>query len=182
MTVSETERDQLKAFKDHIESSKAKFDSIQKIEFNRRLDSYYSALNLKKSFLRDLVECENALEKLGKVLNLFYVVLFVFAIATSFLSLSLIVFLAAGLIILFVHLTSNVNKYNLIHQSCTNQILACDSEATKALKGYLAHKDAAEAVQNNKAFRDSLESEEIILIQDLYEAEVQVSIINEMSK
>ena len=59
MTISETERDQLKAFKDHIESSKANFDSIQKIEFNRRLDSYYSSLNLKKSFLRDLVECEN---------------------------------------------------------------------------------------------------------------------------
>ena len=90
--------------------------------------------------------------------------------------------MATGLIILFIHLTSNVSKYNLIHQSCTHQILFCDSEVTKVVQGYLRHKDSADSVQNNQAFRDSLDSEEIILIQDLYEAEVRVSIINDMSK
>ena len=182
MTISEIERDQLLAFKDHIESSKAKFDSVQKIEFNRRLDCYYAASNQRESLVRDLVESENALVKLGKVLNIFYGFMVIFAVATTFLPLPLLVFLATSLVIIFVHLISNVNKYSLIHQACTNQILWCDSEKIKAVKGYLRHKDSADSVRTNESFRDSLESEEIILIQDLYEAEVQVSIINDMSK
>ncbi len=182
MTISETERDQLQAFKGHIESSIAKFDSAQKIEFNRRLDSYYSALNQRESLVRDLIESENALLKLGRTLNIFYGFMLIFAVATTFLALPLLIFLATGLVIIFVHLTSNVNKYNLIHQVCTNQILWCDSEKMKAVKGYLRHKDSADSVRTNESFRDSLESEELMLIQDLYEAEVKVSIINDMSK
>jgi hypothetical protein len=182
MNSKERELDQLKSFKDQINSSKANFDSAQKIEFSRRLDSYYAALNQREALSRDLVDSENSLLKLRKVLNIFYGFLLIFAVATTFLKLPLLVFIATSLVIIFVHLTSNVNKYNLVHQLCTNQILLCDAEIIKAVRGYLRHKDAADAVRTNDSFRKSLESEEILMIQDLYEAEVQVSIINEMSK
>ena len=66
MIISEKERDQLKTYNDQIKSSKAKFDSSQKIEFNRRHDNYYAALNQRESLSRDLIECEIALEKLGR--------------------------------------------------------------------------------------------------------------------
>jgi hypothetical protein len=181
MTTIETQRDQLKAFKDHIESSKAKFDSVQKIEFQRRETAYYAAQRARKILEGDCSEIETQLDKLVKEQKIFYVVFFLLIFGSSFLSIPIVLLLGFGLTITFVYLKSRINQFRILHVTTVHQILFYETETNKALVGgYLHFKQDADRIQRDESFRKSLESEEIELIQDLYEAEVQAAIINEI--
>jgi hypothetical protein len=182
MTTIEMQRDQLQAFKDHIESSKAKFDSVQKIEFQRRETAYYAAQRAKKILENDRFEIETQLDKLVKEQKIFYVVFFLLIFGSSFLSIPIALLLGFGLTITFVYLKSRINQFRILHVTTVHQTLFYDTETNKALRGYLRYMEDSDRIRRDESFRKSLESEEIILIQDLYAAEVQVAILNEMAE
>ena len=184
MTNLETRRDQLKAYVEYIESIKLKFDSAKKIEFQRRERAYYAAQRATKILTGELIELEKELTKSVKVHNIFALVFFVlFGLATAFLSTQVLIFIGVGLIISYTNLSGQINQWRMLRATTLQQILFYDTEINKALSGgYLTYKEEVEAIERNESFRNSLESEEIMLIQDLYEKEVQMAIINEMAE
>ena len=184
MTNLETRRDQLKAYVEYIESIKLKFDSAKKIEFQRRERAYYAAQRATKILTGELIELEKELTKSLNVQNIFALVFFVlFGLATAFLSTPVLIFIGVGLIISYTNLSGQINQWRMLHATTLQQILFYDTEINKALSGgYLRYKDEVDAIARDESFRNSLESEEIMLIQDLYEKEVQVAIINEMAE
>jgi hypothetical protein len=183
MTTIETQRDQLKAYEEYIESIKFKFDTAKKIEFKRRETAYYAAQRAKKILEGDCSEIEKQLDKLVKEQKIFYVVFFLLIFSSSFLTLPILLLLAVGLAITFTYLKSRITQFRILHVTTLHQILFYDTETNKALSsGYLRYKDEADAIERDESFRNSLESEEITLIQDLYEKEIQVAIINEMAE
>jgi hypothetical protein len=184
MSTIETQRDQLKAYEEYIESIKLKFDTSKKIEFKRRETGYYAAQRATKILTGELNDLEKELTKSVNVQNIFALVFFVlFGIATAFLSTPLLIFMAVGLIIGYMNSSNRINECRMLRATTLQQILFYDTEINKALSGcYLRYKDEADAIERNESFRNSLESEEIMLIQDLYEKEVQVAIINEMAE
>ena len=184
MTTIETQRDQLKAYEEYIESIKLKFDTAKNIEFKRREKAYYSAQRATKILTGELIELENELTKSVKVHNIFALVFFVlFGLATAFLSTPVLIFIGVGLIISYTNLSGQINQWRMLRATTLQQILFYDTEINKALSGrYLRYKDEVDAIARDESFRNSLESEEIMLIQDLYEKEVQVAIINEMAE
>ena len=184
MTTIQTQRDQLKVFDDYIKNSKAKFDTTQKFEFQRRENAYYAARYSKKILYSSRAEAEKELAKLINNQHILSVVILLgFGIATSFLSLPVLLFFAVGSIFGFIFSTNQLNEVRTAHLATLHQIMFYEGETKKALrKGYLRYEQEAYDVETDEAFRESLESEEIILIQDLYAAEVQVAILNEMAQ
>ena len=69
MTTIETQRDQLKAYEEYIESIKLKFDTAKKIEFKRRETAYYAAQRAKKILEGDCSEIEKQLELEYKIVS-----------------------------------------------------------------------------------------------------------------
>jgi len=184
MSTIETQRDQLKAYEEYIESIKLKFDTSKKIEFKRRETGYYAAQRATKILTGELNDLEKELTKSVNVQNIFALVFFVlFGIATAFLTTPLLIFIGVGLIISYTNLSGQINQWRMLRATTLQQILFYETEINKALSGcYLRYKDEADAIERDESFRNSLESEEIMLIQDLYEKEVQVAIINEMAE
>jgi len=184
MTTIETQRDQLKAYEEYIESIKLKFDTAKKIEFKRRETAYYAAQRATKILTGELNELEKELTKSVNVQNIFGLVFFVlFGLATAFLTTPLLIFMGVGLIIGYMNSSNRINECRMLRATTLQQILFYDTEINKALSGgYFRYKEEVEAIARDESFRNSLESEEITLIQDLYEKEVQVAIINEMAE
>ena len=58
MTTIEIKKDKLKAFEDHIKSSRAKFDTTEKFEFQCRETAYYAARYSKKILYGSRAEVE----------------------------------------------------------------------------------------------------------------------------
>jgi hypothetical protein len=183
MTTIEKQQEQLYAFKEYIEPIKLKFDSAKKIEFQRRETAYYAAQRAKKILEGDCAEIEKELKKLEKEQKIFYGVFFVLIFSSSFLPLPILLLLAVALAITFTYLKSRITQFRIMRVTTLQQILFYDTETNKALVGgYLHFKQDADRIQRDESFRKSLESEEIELIQDLYAAEVQAAIINEMAE
>jgi hypothetical protein len=91
--------------------------------------------------------------------------------------------MGVGLIIGYMNSSNRINECRMLRATTLQQILFYDTEINKALSGgYLRYKEEVEAIARDESFRKSLESDEITLIQDLYEKEVQVAIINEMAE
>lgn len=184
MTTIETQRDQLKSYEEYIDSIKLKFDTAKNIEFKRREKSYYAAQRATKILTGELNDLEKELTKSVNVQNIFALVFFVlFGLATAFLTTPLLIFMGVGLIISYMNSSNRINECRMLRATTLQQILFYDTEINKALSGaYLRYKDEVDAIARDESFRNSLESEEITLIQDLYEKEVQMAIINEMAE
>lgn len=106
-----------------------------------------------------------------------------FGIAASFLALPILLFLVVGSIVLFIHQTDQLNQARIMHMDTLHQIMFYEGESKKALrKGYLRYEQEAYDIETSEDYRKLLNSEEIILTQDLYAAEVRVAIINEMAE
>jgi hypothetical protein len=184
MTTIEKKKEHLKVFQDHIKTSKAKFDTTEKFEFQRRETAYYAARYSKKILYGSRAEAEKNLIKLTNSQNILSVVILIgFGIAASFLSLPILLFLVVGSIVSFIYQTDQLNQARIMHMDTLHQILFYEGETKKALrKSHLRYEQEAYDIETDEDFRKLLDAEEIILIQDLYKAEVQVAIINEMAE
>ena len=64
MTTIEKKKEHLKVFQNHIKTSRAKFDTTEKFEFQRRETAYYAARYSKKILYGSRAEAEKNLIKL----------------------------------------------------------------------------------------------------------------------
>ena len=177
-------KDQLKAFQDHIKASRAKFDTTEKFEFQRRESTYYAARYSKKILYGSRAEAEKDLIKLSNTQNILNgLILLGFGIATFFLPIPILLFIAVGSMVGYIYLLIQINQVQTAYLATLHQIMFYEGETKKALRrGHLRYEQEAYDIEIDEDFRKSLDAEEIILIQDLYKAEVQVAIINEMAE
>ena len=184
MTTIEKQRDQLKAYEDHIKASTTKFDNTEKFEFERRKNSFYAAKYCRKILYSSRALAEKDLLRLNNIQNQFTIGFSLgFGISAYFLSPLVLLFIAVGIVGGYIYLAIQINKVEISLLATLHQIMFYEGETKKVLrKGYLRYEQEAYDVENDESFRKSLETEEIELIQDLYAAEVQVAIINEMAE